>query len=103
MPIGRGYYLVHVRALMRLVRKSSEQALTKYEEFKCESTIHVGLSNNPEIVKAVAESDIRFAFHNDIVTRLKTDPEFRKKIGGAKWAIEVLDLSTKMDQSQILP
>lgn len=99
---ARGYYLVNVRALVRMVRQSNGQALSKFEEHKCEYEIHVGLSNKKSVVQMLADSAIRLSFHDVIVSRLQSDIDFRKRISGSKWSIEVRDLSTKMDQSVVL-
>jgi len=86
---------IEVQARVRVIGKIKLQELIRPETFNTvvevdRSTIHM-----PGLHQAAVHTATREAFEQQFIRRMRTDADTKRKVGGTKWMVEVVELRYK--------
>lgn len=105
MEIGqytRGYYQYSAYGLCRARDPYSNKVFSKFETIRVSSTILVLLSNNKEVIRHIAQSELMLTYSNLIKDRMVKDLVLKKRIGGIRWNVDIIDFVVKVYKNKMM-
>lgn len=95
---GSTFSVVKATAQIRMISTVQGKQLCAFEEIKIKWFLMtwdqqcVWSSIHPEINTAIVNTRIRFAAIDQFVQKLRSDPTFKRSVGGTKWSVDVKDI-----------
>lgn len=90
---------VAIMATLRVVSTIKNKPLTQAEQFQHSISIIAAIDYPADVVKALCDSETRFAFIEIFRERLRKDFALKREIGGTNWSVDVMDLNYEIQEA----
>ena len=88
---------VNIQATVRIISTIKGILLLPAETFTHQISILDGIDYPADVIKALCDCELRIAFTDEFLKRMKKLPALRNSIGGMKWSVDVMHLDYEIE------